>query len=315
MQVVVSDYYVYFDYVGYSWDSYYTIGDNIDNLALLDFTCYVEFEEFHDYFLHFNCSAWYYTSILTQVNFSIYDFTNEEWILINSSSNDVNYLKSEFTEVTSSMYDLIDTGNDNQVLLRFQALNISEFNLYLDCLNVTIHRKLLLSHTKTFTLLGTWKYRFHIPEDEYASNWYYFDVIEHQENFMAISESDFITKWVLINNDTTISTSRIFVDDFTGSYSWTYVDENGDPITKDYIEYSFVATKDAYAHELYPDDNFGSYTYIQTAGYNWYPRYLRYRRFRYFRPLFKFLHAITLRILKKINNTLLNRLSAILIKY
>lgn len=242
------------------------------NITRLDFTCYVELEEFYDYFLYFNCSAWYYTSIPTLMNFSIYDFTNDVWILINSSFNDIGYFKSEYTEDTSDMYDLIDTDNDNQILLRFNALNnTSEFDLFLDCLNVTIHRKLLLSHTKTFTLLGNWRYRFHIPEESYSSSWYYFDVVEHEDNFMAISESPYITKWVMINNDTTISSSRTFVDDFTGDHTWSFVDENGDTITEDYIEYSIITTGDVWANKHYPDDNFGWTTYLQAAGDNWHP--------------------------------------------
>lgn len=232
----------------------------VSNITRLNFTLYVELEEFYDYFIHFNCSAWYYTPILTLVNFSIYDFENSEWILINSSSNDVNYSKSEYIENTVYMYDLIDTDNDNQVLLRFQALNdTNEFDLYLDCLNLTIHRKLLLSCEKTFTLLGTWKYRFHIPEDDYSSSWYYFDVVEHADNFMAVSESPYITKWVLINNETEISTSRRFIDD--GDYQWNLYDED-DELADTTFTKTINTNGDATVHIDRPNSNFGSWEMV-----------------------------------------------------
>ncbi|MFX1445454.1 MAG: asparagine synthase (glutamine-hydrolyzing) [Promethearchaeota archaeon] len=51
------------------------------------------------------------------------------------------------------------------------------------------------------------------------------------------------------------------------------------------------------------------------AGYFWHSRYLRYYRFRYFRPIFRFLHSLNLKILQMINNSLLNRISTILMKY
>ncbi|MFX0072312.1 MAG: asparagine synthase (glutamine-hydrolyzing), partial [Candidatus Hermodarchaeota archaeon] len=51
------------------------------------------------------------------------------------------------------------------------------------------------------------------------------------------------------------------------------------------------------------------------VGYAWYPRYLQYYKFRYLRPLFKFMYFITKRILRIINNSFMNRISMILIKY
>ena len=247
------------DAIGYSWDSGYDVGDNkiTDLYFEVDFTLYVEGFEEMDSLLELLTRVNYYTPILTQVNWSIYDHENSEWILINSISNNSDFFES--TYIYHLVYNLIDQTNNNKVFLRFQAINMTnEFDIYLDCLNITIYRKLVLSHTKTFNLLGLWKYRFHLPEDSYSTSWYYFDVVRHEDNFMGVSESEYITKWMLLNNETEISTSRRFKEDFSGNYEWEVYDVNDLVHSSQFVIYSNV-TDDSYVYSSAPDANYGDY--------------------------------------------------------
>lgn len=267
----------------YNLFSFYLDVLKVMNISKLDVIISISEFEYLEYLLNLNCSAWYYTSILTQVNLSIYDFENSAWILINSSSNDIDFFKSEYNANKLTLYDLIDSNNNNQILLRFHAFNVTnDFNLYLDCINLTIHRKLILSYEKEFNLLGTWKYRFNIQEDDYSTNWYYFDVIEHEDNFMAISESPYITKWILIGNDSDISTSSRFFDSIEGSYQWNLYDEN-DVLMYDHFQEEILVNGDSQVSSYYPNDNYGDlyYGYVRSISSIW-AVYTQYTESEYF---------------------------------
>ncbi|MFX1237585.1 MAG: LamG-like jellyroll fold domain-containing protein, partial [Promethearchaeota archaeon] len=232
-----TDYTIYLDALSYSWDSDYDVGDNLyTDLCEYELQVDILLTEFSytDYMCFMNITSYYKTDVDVSVDFLVHDNDNSVWLTINSSLNYADFYESHLGLNNETMQDIFD--GDNEILLRFDASSVEKaFKLHIDCLNVSAFYKLLLSKDKTFTLLGLWKYRFHIPEDSFSSDWYYFNVIEHEDNFMAISESPYITKWILIGNDTEISTSIRFADDITGD-SWSLYDGNDDPLSETFTK-------------------------------------------------------------------------------
>lgn len=258
----------YLDSLSHSWDSGYEIGDILhsDQSFELEFTTYIDVVDASVVSKYIDLNAYYVTNDVATVNFSVYDYSTSQWYLINSSVNYNDFYPSNY------YIDVSDAGkyiSSSTQIMMFKFYVISwngEFDLYLDCFNASFLNKLEISVEKEFNLLGLWKYRFNIPEDSYSSDWYYFNVIEHADNFMAISESPYTTKWTLIGNDTEISTSVRFSDVIDGSVTWDLYDENNNP-TMETFKVTGTCLEDSFVNAYYPGTNYGSLTYIIEQSY------------------------------------------------
>ena len=146
--------------------------------------------------LQFDVSSFYKTNIDQLINHSIYNIIDDNWILINSSSNILSFFESSYSYNSSDIYEFI---NISRIKLIFYTENYTgyEFNLHLDMLETQVYRKACLSYEQSFNILGTYKYRFYIwnSTDWIINSWTYFDVVGRADNLELISESEYVTRW------------------------------------------------------------------------------------------------------------------------
>ncbi|KKL27457.1 hypothetical protein LCGC14_2384960, partial [marine sediment metagenome] len=123
----------------------------------------------------------------------------------------------------------------------------------------------------TLVLLGTWKYRFRIDEEEpsaYNSTWIYFNVIIQPPNFEGISESEYTTRWVLTSTATTGYTVEEFTEDLSGS-NW-YLSLSGEDSFYEfpgtYLEDNTTATSDVW---IYTGEHWDTFGTNQPQGIAW----------------------------------------------
>jgi hypothetical protein len=155
------------------------------------------------YLLSLETYANYKTSIPQNISLFIYNFTSSSYHLINESRNAEDYYLTYFKD-NSSATDFINSSGF--VKCRFYAYNItSKFTLQIDRLQLTTYTKLQLSHSQSFDIRGTWKYKFWVKEsggDWASSDYIWFDVIEPEPNIEMISESPYTTEWEFIGSET-----------------------------------------------------------------------------------------------------------------
>jgi hypothetical protein len=210
------------------------------------------------------------TDILQSIEFSVFNFTSGSWVLINESANNEDFYLSNFEE-SSNPTDL--TFENSIVKCRFYAYNItSSFQLQIDRLQLTTSTKLQLSHSQSFDIRGTWRYKFWVKEsggDWVSSDYIWFDVIEPEANVEMISESPYTTKWKLVGTDN-VGTIDVWESDF-GSNDWDLhgVDEAIFSIKQQVIQ-------DSYVYSGAMNSNYGSSSDLE-IGYQDY----------YFRSFFK----------------------------
>ena len=175
----------YIDAAGYSWDTYYTIGDNLYPVnASHNSTITMQFQNYNKALLAFEVSSYYKTDIYQNITFSIFNFSSSSWFVINSSFNDVDFYESYYFNDTNAFSDFINSTG-HIILNYFGENSTSEFELYVDFLHTKIYYKLELSISKSFSIKGNWKYRFHLVGSDYYSDWVYFEVVKDLSNYAS----------------------------------------------------------------------------------------------------------------------------------
>ncbi|MFX1477393.1 MAG: PKD domain-containing protein, partial [Promethearchaeota archaeon] len=110
------------DAVGYSWDSNYTIGDNINDNSLLNYTVNLQVEELeeNEILKYLKLVYAYNTDSSVNINLSLYNFKFKNWILIDSTEvnaqgyeNRYSILNSEFLNDTSTILVRLEAANLN----------------------------------------------------------------------------------------------------------------------------------------------------------------------------------------------------------
>jgi len=136
--VAESNYIMYVDAVGFSWDVDYDIGDNLNTIpAKLNFTLPIKITSENRTIDDLSLFYSYITDIYQTINLSIYNFTNANWIQINSSMNN-----KTFYNLFKNDFNLTNILNaTNYLILKFEAKNysISKFQLYIDKLKINFN--------------------------------------------------------------------------------------------------------------------------------------------------------------------------------
>ncbi|MHA1251445.1 MAG: CBM96 family carbohydrate-binding protein, partial [Candidatus Helarchaeota archaeon] len=267
--ILLDDTTVYLDSLTYSWENSNEYGLDINynermkEEALIDINLLVDCpSENQSFFINFLAEAYYKSSINTTIYFCVFNYSSNAWLLINNTMNNSTFQKSFFETV------LFDSISDNNTYkFKFYGFSSeSSFSLLIDKFECIFYRKLNFSISQSFDILGTWKYRFHVPNDNYKSNWVYFDVVEHADNFRAISGSKHLTYWQLVDADVPAGTIR-FHDDLTFGY-W---DLHG--VEERELAFGGTVDKDAQVSRSHPNTNYGSFFYMiisQPQGYTAY---------------------------------------------
>lgn len=225
----------------------------IRHSSYLNFTTYVNFEILTN-LLQLDIKSYQRSNISQLINISTWDWDNEEWDLLYSSSYTTTFQLADYS--SSTAFDEYIDNSTGQVLLSYYGVSKTDnFEFHLDKLELKTWRKTTLSFEKTLKLLGTWKYRFHLDiglGSAHTSDWIYFNIIEQHPNFEGISESKYTTKWVLTSTASSGTRNSVWEDDLT-SNSWYLTDYSDDSY---YI--TTIATKDAWTDVDNPTVNHGT---------------------------------------------------------
>jgi hypothetical protein len=139
-------YQVYVDAIGYSWDVNYTIGDNLYCFQELKFIVQMNLDYFSD-LNNLNLVYSYRTNISQLCNFSLYNFDNSNFDLIESAINET--FNNCYFELNSSYYNAT-----NDMILYFEMSDYTlEFRLDLERLLVRKPSYLNFSTTVNFDVI------------------------------------------------------------------------------------------------------------------------------------------------------------------
>jgi len=240
----------YADAVGYSWDPDYDVGDNRYEFiqpAELDYTMDIDFSDLDtSNLLALDVSSFHYTDIATTIIGSIYDYNSGSYTQMFSSSNTAE-TENYFSDDTDMSNYLSGSGN---LRLKFNGTNSADFIQIVDYIKIRFYYKMDLSHTISFETNGLWKYRWELIGSLHYTDWTYFEVVDPEPNFYAISESDLTTRWILQGAE--ISGVEDFNDDLTSGY-WDLIDFSSRSFTK-----QVVPDHDSYVSSDNPTFNYGS---------------------------------------------------------
>ncbi|MFW9968750.1 MAG: DNRLRE domain-containing protein [Candidatus Odinarchaeota archaeon] len=250
--------YCYLDAINCDWETEAEYSLRYSDYATVNCTFLIDdLDQIFDLeVLVFDLFSYYKTSEMVNISFSVYDFENTQWVLINNS------IKTTFDYISNGSYEIPTTSNfvnaSGVMKIKFYMENgTTSFSFSIDQLEIDIWTKLHLSISKSFSLLGTWKFRWRIFGSMHVSDFTYFNVIQQEPNIEMISESPYYTKWVYtVINETIYSYYEEFNDT---SESWSFVSEFGDDfICRDISD-------DAYVYEYLPNNNYGSATHIRAS--------------------------------------------------
>jgi len=263
LDVVETGYSVYFDALGFSWDSEYIVGENLALIdPILNFTIDLELGDFDYEFYNLN---WGFNSTESDlVNFSQYNFNTSSWEVINSSDYNLPiYENSTFSHYNSTF--LVDYLNEtNWLLFKIESSSSSLFNLFLDYFKLDCRNYVNVSITKKFESVGDWRYRFNLNSpygSPYISDWTYFSVYELEHNVELISESEYITKWNF--GQTTDEFINIHNESFE-SYTW------GDWNLFEDTDNGYMIVDSLVMGDYLSDDYYYNYTSANLTGW-WLP--------------------------------------------
>jgi len=154
----------------------------------------------------------HYTNISTETTTNIYNFDTENWEELWDETRTSEY--QEIYTITSNIEDYFD--NDGKILLQYVNLKFdTPIRLYIDYVQYLLVYKLDLVHTTSFDKTGEWQVRWEVQGSVYYTSWVSYTVLA-QANFEAISESDYLTRWILQNSTTTLVED--FHDDINTNY-------------------------------------------------------------------------------------------------
>ncbi|KKM62776.1 hypothetical protein LCGC14_1518240, partial [marine sediment metagenome] len=272
IRIITSDtgigYSIYFDAITYSWDeptSYFagSYNQHANIEAVIDFVVDIPFDYYERDILRLIAESRHFTNILANVSFSLYNFNSSSWVEINNSqsTSETSYSYNE-TDIINGLNKYVDSSGN--VRFRYYGFNNSAFSLLIDLLNITIYFPQTFEYTHTLNLLGTWKYRFSLDTEdlsEYNTTWIYFNVILPIDNFEAISESEYATRWILTSSST--SPVMDFSDDISG-VNW---DLSG--VADRIIDTDDIPTDDSYVFSVLPDTNAGSEGGLHVTDERW----------------------------------------------
>ena len=229
------------------------LGAEAGGYAEVNYTIDVNFSEVPiSDLLAIDVSSHHYTDVSTIIAANIYNYDTSSYVEM--WSTDVIAESWHYWMNDTIPEDFISgTGN---VRLRFNGTNTVEgFEMYVDYINVTFYYKLDLEHSKAFDTNGVFRYRWEITGSIHYTQWVTFEVIDPASNFYAISESDYITRWILQGSD--ISPVENFTDDISGA-NWDLTD-----ISKRFMYTSSNPDGDSYAESISADVNFGGATNLR----------------------------------------------------
>jgi hypothetical protein len=213
--------------------------------------------------LSIEVESYHKTDVAQTIVFSIYNYDTPAWETITSQSQ-TSFTQSLFQN-TSSPNNYFD--NDGKMKLRYYGTSSTqEFDLHIDNLNVTITYKMDLSHSITFNTNGLWKYRWTLFGSIQYTSWIYFEVIDPEPNFYAISESELTTRWILQDNK--LTPIEDFHDDINTNY-WGLID-----VSNSLFDYSEEALHDSYTASYDPDKNYDSWTSLTARNTTTYQQYI-----------------------------------------
>jgi hypothetical protein len=239
-----------------SYSSDYPVGTNqkTNTYAHLNLTVDIDVSEsIRDLtILEFELFSFYKTSEITNISYYIYNFSNSQWILINNSIKMDYSFSSNYSLQTPNITDFINSSGTMKIM--FEALNytVDDFEFSMDQIEIQIWTKLHLSYTRSFSLLGTWKYRWRIIGSNYLSNWTYFNVINQESNLEIISESKYYTQWDF--SEQGISPTTIYSKNFSeGVNDWNLFGVSQTEFIK-----RISVGDDAYVYSKKGNTNYGS---------------------------------------------------------
>ncbi|MBS3741868.1 MAG: hypothetical protein KGY74_07090 [Candidatus Cloacimonetes bacterium] len=126
-----ANYKIYIDAIGYSWDSDYNVGDNLEMLPPeLNATYTTQIGTQYDTIEYLNLLYSHKTDISQEINMSVWNWNTNNWLLVNSSVNNQSFFSMNKDDF-SSLTDILNSSN--YLKINFYGLNIStEFQLYID---------------------------------------------------------------------------------------------------------------------------------------------------------------------------------------
>ncbi len=137
-----TSYTCYLDGMGYSWDSNYTVGDNVNVPDSLELTAKIQMESLipSDEVGVITLKYSYKTENPQVINVSLYNFTAADWILVNSSSH-ISFFNGTYSITVSRMVNsspIHDFYNSEfELFVKFEGANsTSDFDFLLDQLKI-----------------------------------------------------------------------------------------------------------------------------------------------------------------------------------
>ncbi|KKL15604.1 hypothetical protein LCGC14_2503930, partial [marine sediment metagenome] len=255
-----------------SWEE--PVGTNLDvsDFAVVDFT--IQIDGLDEYFyssnvLVFDLYSYYKTSEIVNTSFYIYDFIAIDWILINDSVKTTFDFNSNYSSQQPT-YNRFVNGSGVMIIKLYMKNGTTGFSFSIDLLQVDLWTKLHLSYTRSFNLLGIWKYRWHVVGSNYYSNWTYFNVLQPVANIELISESEYYTDWRF--NQLENQTNYIYYEGFNAtSDTWSFSSES-----EDNFIYTTI-TDDSYSTKFFPDSVQGYTNYVHLMGSTTFTTYLYFQ--------------------------------------
>lgn len=210
------NYHVYYDAFSYTWENYIIGYNKITDIYTLDFNFDLDYVQTENP-LAIRINTYWNTSVYQNINLYIYNITGDLWDLLNTSVYYPSQIFQSFV-FNSSITDYLS----NTSIIKFRIFGENEtnpFSLMMDQFEGKLYYKLSLTHSKAFSVLGTWGYRFFLSGSGYYSDWIYFDIIGESNNIEIISESEFYSKWDFI--ETNASGTNVYNEAFTTYGNWS----------------------------------------------------------------------------------------------